>query len=232
MRIKDTKRGGRASQTMTARVLTEYGTDCWLRLPGCTRIATTKDHVIPHNLGGANTLDNYRPACKTCNSKRGKRIISGYGARIVVVIGPPAAGKTTWVRNTAKPGDVVIDLDAIARALMPHPPEQTHTYPDYVRDIAIGARKAAIVRATRKAIGATVYIIHALPHPDTLAEYRALRYKIVTIDPGRTTVEARAHAERPAFMLPHVARWYATYGTMPPTTPEATDRPSAPAADW
>lgn len=228
----DTKRGGRANQAMTAKVLETYGTSCWLKLPGCTRVATTKDHVIPYNLGGANSLENYRPACKHCNSTRGKRIISGYGARIKVIIGPPAAGKTTYVQQHAKPGDVSIDLDAIARALMPNPPASTHVYPDYVRSIAIAARKAAIVRASRQASGATIWIIHAIPHPDTLAEYRALHYEIITIDPGRTVVEQRAKAQRPGFMLPHVGRWYATYGIAPPSIPvDAAVSPSS-GRDW
>lgn len=217
---------------MTALVLETYGDACWLRLPGCSRLATTKDHVIPYDLGGTNSLDNYRPACKSCNSKRGKRIVSGHGARIVVVIGPPAAGKTTYVREHAKPADVVIDLDTIARAFMPAPPDRTHTYPEHIRHIAIGARKAAIVRATRMALGATVYIIHSIPHPDTLAEYRALRYQIITIDPGRDIVETRARAERPTFMHQAIGRWYSMYGTTPPTTPHTAPDPSTPNSDW
>lgn len=35
--------------------------------------------------------------------------------RVMLVCGPPAAGKSTLVRDRAKPGDIVIDLDTIAR---------------------------------------------------------------------------------------------------------------------
>ena len=35
--------------------------------------------------------------------------------RVKMVCGPPAAGKTTYVRKHAAPGDIVIDLDLIAR---------------------------------------------------------------------------------------------------------------------
>lgn len=36
---------------------------------------------------------------------------------LTVVIGPPAAGKTTYVLAHARPGDIVVDLDRLANAL-------------------------------------------------------------------------------------------------------------------
>lgn len=205
------KRGGRASSTLTRRVLELYGTRCHLQMPGCLGVATTKDHLIPYSHGGSDALENLRPACKRCNSKRQDRVLSGYGAVIKVVTGPPAAGKTTHILEHAKPEDIVIDLDAITRALMPAAPEATHVYPEHVRHVGIGARKAAIDRATRIAYRCTVWIIHSVPHPNQLAEYRALRYQIITIDPGRDVVERRAHTTRPRYMWKAVAKWYATY---------------------
>ena len=40
---------------------------------------------------------------------------------LVVVCGPPSAGKTTWVRDNAASGDLVIDLDDIAPAVIGKP---------------------------------------------------------------------------------------------------------------
>jgi hypothetical protein len=34
------------------------------------------DHVIPVSRGGSNTLDNLMPACSTCNSKKGPKLLS------------------------------------------------------------------------------------------------------------------------------------------------------------
>lgn len=204
------KRGGRASSGLTALVLATYGNACHLRMPGCTGVATTKDHLIAYSHGGTDTLENLRPACKRCNSKRQNRTLSGYGATIKVVIGPPAGGKTTYVLEHATAADVIIDLDAISRALMPIQQESTHVYPDYVRGVAIGARAAAIERATRLTVRCTVWIIHGVPHPNQLAEYRSLRYQIITIDPGREVVEQRVRTMRPRFMWPIVAKWYAS----------------------
>lgn len=230
-------RGGRASQKLTRLVLETYGPVCWLKLPGCTRIATTKDHVIPHAHGGPDTLENLRPACKSCNSKRQDRVMHGYGAAVVVVTGPPAAGKSTYVTQHAKSSDVVIDMDRIARALMPIEPETTHDYPEHVRHVAIAARKAAVRRATRLRERVTVWLIHALPQPDDYAEYRAFGWRIETIDPGRTIVEQRARTMRPALMMRHVERWYAEHPeqvTAPMMLPEGMTYTALPRSehDW
>lgn len=220
---------------MTELVLETYGRACWLRLPGCTTIATTKDHVVPDAHGGANDLENYRPACKPCNSKRQDRVINGYGAAVIVVTGPPAAGKTTWVLEHAQAGDVMIDMDRIARALMPVAPDASHDYPDHVRHVAIAARKAAVNRATRLRERCTVWLIHALPTTEDLAEYRAFGWRVEVIDPGRAVVEDRARTMRPAAMMQHVARWYAqhpepmTLTVVPAATPRAI---TAAAPDW
>lgn len=36
---------------------------------------------------------------------------------LTIICGPPASGKTTWVRNHAQPDDIIIDLDMIASEL-------------------------------------------------------------------------------------------------------------------
>jgi predicted kinase len=205
-------RGGRASQAMTALVLETYGHECHLRLKGCTRQATTKDHVIPYSHGGLDQLENYRPACKHCNSRRGNRVMNGYGASVVVLIGPPAAGKSTYLAEHAKPSDIQVDMDAIARALMPVPPDSTHLYPEHVRHVAIKARAAAVHHATRLRERCTVWLIHAIPKPDDLADYKRMGWQVITIDPGRDVVESRVRTMRPQIMQQQVARWYATYG--------------------
>jgi 5-methylcytosine-specific restriction endonuclease McrA len=38
----------------------------------CGGIATEADHLIEHDMNGADTIDNLVPACKPCNSRRGQ----------------------------------------------------------------------------------------------------------------------------------------------------------------
>ncbi|MFF5793955.1 HNH endonuclease [Paeniglutamicibacter sp. NPDC012692] len=205
------RKSGRGSKAMTALVLATYGDVCHLKLPGCTRRATTKDHIVPYSLGGEDVLENYRPACRPCNSARGNRIYggAGFGANVKVVIGPPAAGKTTHIEQHSTLNDIMIDLDAIARALMPNQQAHSHVYPVHVRHVAIGARKAAIDRATRLKERCTVWIIHAVPTPDEIARYQAMRWEVIEIDPGREEVLRRCYADRPDYVMPTVDRWYA-----------------------
>ncbi len=46
-----------------------YGGRCWI----CGKPATTIDHVIPISKGGTNWPANLRPACRTCNARKGNR---------------------------------------------------------------------------------------------------------------------------------------------------------------
>ena len=197
------RRGGRASAELTRQCLEYYGRECWLQLPGCTRVATTKDHVIPYAAGGTDALDNLRPACQPCNSKRQDR---KHGALVRIITGPPAAGKTTYVQEHAYPGDVVIDLDALAQALMP--PGTTSQPPQHIRHVAIGARKAAIARATRLKENVGIWIIHSLPTPDQLQEYKQMGWQVITIDPGEQVIRQRIADAHNGTAHGIADRWY------------------------
>ena len=43
---------------------------CEVRLPGCTRVATAADHIVPLEQGGRSTARNARSACTSCNNRR------------------------------------------------------------------------------------------------------------------------------------------------------------------
>ncbi|MGO2659595.1 MAG: HNH endonuclease [Mycetocola reblochoni] len=198
---------------MTKAVLREYGDACHLRLPGCTYVATTRDHLIPLAHGGEDTLDNCRPACRSCNSKRQDQAVNGLGATVIIVVGPPAAGKSSYVRDHAKPADVVIDLDRLVAAISPTPQHQAIEPAPHVKNLAVRARRALIQGSTRLYTRCTVWLIHAMPDAKTLAEYRGNRWAIIVVDPGRAEVEARAITERTPRAHDVIARWYDLHAT-------------------
>ena len=74
-----------------AKVIATYGNRCWLGMPGCSITATEDDHIVPYSHGGRDTVANLRRACKHCNAMRQDRVLSGYGATLHAVIGPPRA---------------------------------------------------------------------------------------------------------------------------------------------
>lgn len=130
---------------------------------------------------------------------------------LYVVIGPPAAGKTTWVRDNAQIGDITIDYDALAMTLSPHG-EDTHEHSAEVNKVTKAARQAAIDAALTVSTMADVYIIQGMPSEQMLEMYRRRGAEIVTIDPGRDVVMARAKTQRPWFMQGAIKRWYEERG--------------------
>lgn len=126
-------------------------------------------------------------------------------AEVHVVTGPPASGKTTFIREHSTPGDIVIDYDLIANVLAGKDPDN-HSHTRAVKNVTAAARRAAIESAMKQA--ATVWIIHSNLSPELEASYRAKGATIHLIDPGKSVVMARVKQERPAWLLPIAAAWY------------------------
>lgn len=128
---------------------------------------------------------------------------------LYVVTGPPAAGKSTWVRQHARHGDITIDYDTLAAAITP-PGDNAHDHPRHIKAVTRSARQAAIDTALTLCADVDVYLIHTQPSPDLLATYAQLGAEIVTVDPGIDTTLARARTERPTSTSGAVKQWYRT----------------------
>lgn len=131
---------------------------------------------------------------------------------LIVVTGPPASGKSTWVRAHAKPGDVVVDYDLIAGALSVPGSGTPHDHRGAVRDVAFRARAAAIREALQHLADVDVYVIHSLPPADALVKYAEHNAQVVTVDPGQDVVMARIAEERPYGARAVAMRWYSQAG--------------------
>lgn len=135
---------------------------------------------------------------------------------LYLIIGPPASGKTTWVEQHAKHGDIVIDYDAIACTLSPINADP-YKLPPAVKSVTKAARQAAIDTAVGLSSTTDVYVIHAMPSTSLLDKYRARGAQVITIDPGADVVLARCKNERPWQMAQAAKQWYA------PTTERQSD---------
>jgi hypothetical protein len=150
------------------------------------------------------------------NAMRGvPRRVAPVSVTLTVVIGPPASGKSTWVLERAKPGDIVIDFDRLAVALTGEGGDP-HDHPAAVTAVARAARSAAIDAALKTS--AHVYLIHSSPGQQRMAEYRAMGAEVVTIDPGRDVVRQRCKGQRPQRMYAVIDEWYREQGQAPRAT--------------
>lgn len=136
---------------------------------------------------------------------------------LTVVTGPPCAGKSTYVRERAAAGDVVIDYDQLARALGS---DHTHDHPAAVRRVARAARHAAITEAIAcHRSGATVWVVDSRPSPSRRVQYDRAGAIYVHLNPGRAELRRRAllDGRRPA-TLRAIDTWADTGGPVPTTT--------------
>ena len=127
---------------------------------------------------------------------------------IHIVTGPPAAGKSTYIHQHRKPGDITIDYDELANTLAGLKPAN-HQHQTHIKIITKAARQAAINKAIDKHDGThNVWIIHSNPSANLLTKYKAAGANIITIDPGKDTVMKRCKQERPKHMLKVAAQYY------------------------
>lgn len=135
-----------------------------------------------------------------------------------VITGPPAAGKTTFARENAADGDIIIDLDHLANALAGKPMDN-HEHTGDVLAVAKAVRQTAIDTALTREV--TVWLIHTNPSDKQRAEYKRQGAEFHTIDPGKQTVMARCKQERPHGSAIAAAKWYDERKAKPTITIES-----------
>jgi hypothetical protein len=126
---------------------------------------------------------------------------------LYVITGPPCGGKSTYVRERARPGDFVVDLDRLALAITSEdtPPPDS---PAPIRSAANNIRQQAGSIALVMSRGSDAYVIHAKPGAAARATYKRHRAVFVEQSAPLEVLLKRARAERPEWVVPMIREWF------------------------
>ena len=114
---------------------------------------------------------------------------------LTVITGPPCSGKTTYARQHALPGHVIVDFDAIAQALGS---PVTHGHDRHLWKVATEARAAAVRAAiAQHRQGATAWVIDSQPDEAARQSYQRAGARIVDLTASREELHRRASENRP-----------------------------------
>lgn len=111
---------------------------------------------------------------------------------ITVVTGPPCGGKSTYVSEQARTGDIIVDMDRIALALTTDDVGH-HDYGPQVRQVARAVRSAAVTEAIKisQLSLLSVWIIDTDPRPEARRQYSLASARYVELDPGKNVCLTR-----------------------------------------
>lgn len=192
-----------------AKVIETWGNACWLELPGCTRVGTEDDHIVPYSHGGMDTVPNIRRACKHCNASRQDRVLYGYGARLHMVVAPPGScdrEAMDYIDGRKGAEDPVVAFSALAAAMGLAAPSMAER-----RAVAM-AWAGAYRQFAISAEPIDVWCVRTMPsskrHPRMLDEWIALDYDVTVLDPGFAVEWERAKDDA---ARRRVRQWYALH---------------------
>lgn len=124
---------------------------------------------------------------------------------IHIISGPPCSGKSTYVREHAKDGDLRVDYDLIAQALGA---TNSHAAEGLVKQAAFDAREGAIKAALENA-GMESWIIHTSPNEEHMKMYEESGAEFIRLDPCYDVcMERAANDNRPQQTIDGIEKWY------------------------
>lgn len=145
--------------------------------------------------------------CSACRTvvRGAHECVSRAHVTTTLVCGAPCAGKNTYVQANARPGDLVVDFDAIIGALGG---AGAHDQPETLKPFAFDARDAALARLwqgqheVRRA-----WVILSAPTERERRPFRVQGCRIVMLVADRETLCERAATGRPQGWAGYIDNW-------------------------
>lgn len=170
------------------------------------------DHIVPVASKGADDLTNLQWLCLPCHQAK-TAVESGEGqvhphwlpapaCKVVLVTGPPGAGKTTYCKEHAKREDCIVDLDeCFERVCGVH----GHTAAREHLGAALRLRNMMLADLASKRKGIAYVIVSAPTEQECVWWRTKLKAEHVSLDPGPVECGRRVAANRRHL----VGKWYA-----------------------
>ena len=164
--------------------------------------ATTPDHITPLAMGGLDVDSNIQCLCDDCHAF--KTATEDYAAvnhpdwlepsaiPLTIVSGPPCSGKTTYIKERAKPSDIVIDLDGIMMRLAPNYRHWSGALDKSLFNKAVRARNAMLGSLKDKREGQAWFIVSAPTKAERDWWQGKLGGEAVLLHPGTDECKRRA----------------------------------------
>lgn len=158
--------------------------------------ANEVDHIDGDSAN--NDADNLQSLCKRHHSRKtmqeGGRASYYPGwmpkpaCRLVVVWGPPAAGKSTYCKERMEPGDILIDWDDIVREIAGH---GRHAWTQREADMATRERNRRIAELKDGPADRTAWIPTGAPKLSNRQWWESLGAEMVALTPSREVLVNR-----------------------------------------
>jgi 5-methylcytosine-specific restriction endonuclease McrA/predicted kinase len=186
-------------------------------------LAADVDHIMPKHQGGTDADDNLQPLCKRCHALKTEETDTPWLATrymkarvpVTIVTGAPGSGKTTYVKERASWGDLIIDLDAIYVALSGLP---WYEKPDVLLPFVLTVRDALLRRLSKESKIRHAWVITSEARQDVLSALsRGLGAEVIVMDVSPTECILRISRDerrRDKWQLwqPIVDRWFKRAG--------------------
>lgn len=190
----------------------------------CGDPASEVDHIVSRERGGEDTRENLQGLCKPCHSRKTVEVDRGFGGMpggqsgglpvVTLVAGPPGAGKSRWVRERMRWGDLLLDMDALYIALSQLP---QYDKPDVLLPFVMEAKDAVLSRLARPSQLGRAWIVTTAPkrmERDRLK--RTLRARVVVLETSPSECERRISEDerrsvRANLWREMIERWWKDY---------------------